>query len=56
LFGTSNSIPTNVMQEQNKQGMEIGDETEEEDSETEKQEEKENVIPMDVISGTNQNE
>ncbi len=56
LFGTSDSIPTNIIQEQNEDKDKIEDDLETENSETETQNVETNVIPMDVISGSEQNE
>lgn len=56
LFGTSNSIPTNVIQEQNKLEDNTNLQDESQIEETENQDAEVNVIPMDVISGTEKNE
>ncbi|MBQ6843658.1 MAG: hypothetical protein IJO60_03360 [Agathobacter sp.] len=59
LFGPSNSVPTNVMQEQNQSDTQVMMELDEEDVNVNGEEETDvsadaEVIPMDVISGTEQ--
>lgn len=54
LFGTSNSIPTNILQEQDKEDVKTDADVENEVSETESEDTAVDVIPMDVISGTEQ--
>ncbi len=56
LFGTSNSIPTTILQEQKEEDVKTDVELQEESVETEHQDTEANVIPMDVISGSEKEE
>ena len=55
LFGSSNSVPTNVLQEQNEQDEKMNEENDLQVTESES-DERVDTIPMDVISGSEQNE
>lgn len=61
LFGSSDNLPVNNIQEQGEQDIKTDAQietktTEIETSETEEQDAETNIIPMDVISGTEKNE